>query len=248
MEANNISRLRELRGSGYEIVDGEPDIIGWTIRDAGDRKLGVVHDLLFDPEQQKVRYIIAHLRDNDFNLDKRKVLIPIGIAQLHQNNDNVILDAVTSWQIRALPTYSQNLTNQDEQDIFTIFTGAPAVSTTTNSKTPQNLYEHSNYNYDNLFRTRQKNKLQDKTGEQAFQIRQREINEQENIQARDYEKDRQYKNDPEEMVVRDKKDRWTENDNVRNQDVSKDRLIDRIKHMKEDLNQIERDLRNSRDI
>ena len=56
METNNsFSRLRELRGSGYEIVDGEPDIIGWSIRDTADRKLGVVHDLLFVPEQQKVR-------------------------------------------------------------------------------------------------------------------------------------------------------------------------------------------------
>lgn len=248
MEANNsISRLRELRGSGYEIVDGEPDIIGWSIKDSGERKLGVVHDLLFDPEQQKVRYIIAHLRDNDFNLEKRKVLIPIGIAQLHQNNDNVILDSVTAWQIRALPTYSQNLTNDDEQDIFTIFAGAPA-GTTTNTQVPQNLYEHSNYNYDNLFRTRQKNRLHDKSGEPAFHIRQREINEQENIQSRDYERNRQYMNEPEEMVVRDEKDRWPDNDNTRNQDVSKDRLIDRIKHMKEDLNQIERDLRNSRDV
>jgi len=248
MEANTINRLRELRGSGYEIVDGEPDIIGWSIKDPGERKLGVVHDLLFDPEQQKVRYIIANLRDNDFNLDKRKVLIPIGIAQLHQNNDNVILDSVSSWQIRALPTYSQNLTNQDEQDIFTIFAGAPAIGTSTNTQIPQNFYEHSNYNYDNLFRSRSKNKLQDKSEQRAFQIRQREINEQENLQTRGYEKDRQYMNEPEEMVVRDQKDRWADNDNLREQDVSKDRLIDRIKHMKEDLNQIERDLRNSRDI
>jgi hypothetical protein len=248
MEAiNTISRLRELRGSGYEIVDGEPDIIGWSIKDTSDRKLGVVHDLLFDPEQQKVRYIIANLRDNDFNLDKRKVLIPIGIALLHQNNDNVILDSVTSWQIRALPTYSQDLTSQDEQDMFTIFAGAPAIGTT-KTQMPQNLYEHSNYNYDNVFRSRQKNKLKDNSGQRAFQIRQREINEQEAIQSRDYEKDRQFMNEPEEMVVRDQKDRWPDNDNIRNQDGSRDRLIDRIKHMKEDLNQIERDLRNSRDI
>ena len=82
MENFPFNRLRELRGSGYEIVDGEPDIIGWSIRDTSDRKLGVVHDLLFEPEQQKVRYIIANLKDNDFDLDRRKVLIPIGVAVL----------------------------------------------------------------------------------------------------------------------------------------------------------------------
>src|SRR6476619_1749644 len=106
MENNySFSSLRELRGSGYEIVDGEPDIIGWSIRDVSDRKLSVVHDLLFEPQQQKVIYIVAHLKDNDYDLDRRKVLIPIGIAELQENNDNVILNAVSLWQIRALPTY-----------------------------------------------------------------------------------------------------------------------------------------------
>jgi hypothetical protein len=247
METNNsLSRLRELRGSGYEIVDGEPDIIGWSIRDNNDRKLGVVHDLLFDPEQQKVRYIIANLKDNDFDLDRRKVLMPIGVAQLHENNDNVIIDSVSSWQIRALPTYDQYMTDQDEQDIFTIFSSASPTTTTTT--TPGHLYEHSNYNYNNLFKKRSKDRLKNQPSERAFQIRQRATNDQQNLPSREYDTESQYVNEPEEMAVRNQKDKWRDTENLRDEEVKRDRLIDRIKHMKDDLNQIERDLRNSRDI
>ena len=158
---NSFSRLRELRGSGYEIMDGEPDIIGWSIRDNGDRKLGVVHDLLFEPEPQKVRYIIANLKDNDFDLDRRKVLIPIGVAQLHENNDKVILNTVSPWQIRALPTYDKHMSDQDEQDIYTIFATTYSSLPTTDPQLNQTLYAHSNYNYDNLFQNRRKDNLKD---------------------------------------------------------------------------------------
>jgi hypothetical protein len=247
METNNsFNRLRELRGSGYEIVDGEPDIIGWSIRDTSDRKIGVVHDLLFDPEAQKIRYIIANLKDNDFDLDRRKVLIPIGIAQIPENNDHVILETVTAWQIRALPSYDKHMSDQDEQDIFAIFSTAP--NTGTNTQVQQNnLYEHSNYNYDNLFRNRNKDKSQNTT-QRTFRLRQQEHSgDQGNMQSRSYENENRYANEPEEMTVRNNQNS-RDTDDLRDEYVKKERLIDRIKHMKDDLNQIERDLRNSRDL
>lgn len=244
----SFSRLRELRGSGYEIVDGEPDIIGWSIRDAGDRKLGVVHDLLFEPEVQKVRYIIAHLKDNDYDLDRRKVLIPIGLAELQENNDNIVLDAVSPWQLRALPTYDKNMTGQDEQDIFTIFSGAGSTITNNSSQAQQQLYDHTNYDYDNLFRNRRKNKLEDKTSHKEFHIKQREANNTDNMQSRQYERENQNYNEPDAMAVRHNEDRFQANDDLRTNENKRERLIDRIKHMKDDLNEIERDLRNSRDL
>jgi hypothetical protein len=248
MENNySFSSLRELRGSGYEIVDGEPDIIGWSIRDASDRKIGVVHDLLFEPQQQKVIYIIAHLKDNDYDLERRKVLIPIGLAELQENNDHVILNTVSPWQIRALPTYDKNMTDRDEQDIFAIFSGTNTIATNNTAQMPQNLYEHSNYNYNNLFRNRRKGKLEDKASQKEFRIRQRETSSLESMPAREYEQEN-YVQEPDAMAVRNDRDRFRDSDNVRDNEVKKERLIDRIKHMKDDLNEIERDLRGSRDI
>lgn len=143
-------RLLELRGSGYEIVDEQPDIIGWSIRDTQGRKLGVVEDLLFDPDLGKVRYIIASTRGNDFDLEGRKLLVPIGVAQLHEKDDDVVLPSVTAWQLRALPVYRKDrLTRTEEQEIFTIFSAAgPAVTDNTD------LYGHQYYNHDNLYRNR----------------------------------------------------------------------------------------------
>lgn len=53
---NEYRRLEELGGSDYEIVDGEPHIKGWNIKDSLGAKLGKVHELLFNPASRKVRY------------------------------------------------------------------------------------------------------------------------------------------------------------------------------------------------
>jgi hypothetical protein len=78
------TRLEELHDSGYEIIDGQPDITGWAIKTRSGKKAGEVDDLLFDADSGKVRYIIADLNKNELELDDdRKVLIPIGIAELY---------------------------------------------------------------------------------------------------------------------------------------------------------------------
>lgn len=84
LEENNYSQLRELSGSDFEIVDGEPNIIGWDVKNGEGTKIGDVDDLLFDPQSRKVRYLLVDLDSNYLNLtDGRTVLIPIGIAELH---------------------------------------------------------------------------------------------------------------------------------------------------------------------
>jgi hypothetical protein len=81
------NHLQELSDSDYEIRDGEPDIQGWDVRNQQGQKIGDVHEMLFDAEAQKVRYIIVDTEDNDLGLDdQKKILVPIGIAQIHTNN------------------------------------------------------------------------------------------------------------------------------------------------------------------
>jgi hypothetical protein len=82
------NHLQVLSDSDYEIVDGEPDITGWNVRDRHGRKIGEVDDMLFDPQSRKVRYIIVELQDVELDLvDGDKVLIPIGVADLHRSGD-----------------------------------------------------------------------------------------------------------------------------------------------------------------
>lgn len=84
LEEKNYNHLIELGGSDFEIVDGEPDIRGWKVKNEAGQLIGRVDDLLFDPESQQVRYIIVDLNDAEFVVeDDKKVLVPIGLASLY---------------------------------------------------------------------------------------------------------------------------------------------------------------------
>jgi hypothetical protein len=122
------TRLEELHGSGYEIKDGQPDIVGWNIVTQSGKKAGEVDDLLFDAEAGKVRYIIADLDGNELGLEEdRKVLIPIGIAELYtksghrrrrldpainaydplEHGNLVFIPSITAQQLDSLPLYEK---------------------------------------------------------------------------------------------------------------------------------------------
>ena len=85
---NNYYHLEELGGSDFEIAGDEPNIIGWPVKDDRGVKIGKVRNLLFDRQSRKVRYLVLDLDGNKFDLDDdRKVLIPIGIAELYRKDD-----------------------------------------------------------------------------------------------------------------------------------------------------------------
>ena len=81
-------RLEELHRSGYEIADGQPDITGWNIKARSGKKIGKVDDLLFEPHSRRVRYLVVDLDNNELGLaEDRRILIPIGIAELYTKAD-----------------------------------------------------------------------------------------------------------------------------------------------------------------
>lgn len=83
---NKYDHLVELGGSGYEIVEGEPNIKGWTVKSEGGKKIGTVDELLFEPVTRKVRYLVVDLDDNKMGVNEdKKVLVPIGIASLYED-------------------------------------------------------------------------------------------------------------------------------------------------------------------
>jgi len=148
------ARLEELHGSGYEIADGQPNIKGWDIKDVSGKQIGDVHDLIFNPDTYKVLYIVVDLDDNEFNLDDdKKVLVPIGLAQLHEKDDDVILPNVTAAQLSQLPAYEKgNITPQTESAISGIFAGG-AVAATAGA----DFYQHENFNDAKFYGRREQN-------------------------------------------------------------------------------------------
>lgn len=149
---NRPDRLHELNGSNFEIAKGQEDITGWDVLDAQRNKIGKVDDLVFDKESMKVRYIILQVKKNkDIGLDeRRKVLIPIGTAELDKDDDNVILPNMTVSQLNSIPEYNHNMLNRDmETKTFNTVTGGAAVAA------GNDFYNHEVFNDRNLYKNRQ---------------------------------------------------------------------------------------------
>lgn len=159
-------RLQELGGSDYEIADGEPDIRGWDVKDATGQRIGEVDELIFDVQSRKVRYMVIDLEGNVLDLETRDVLVPIGLAQLKDDGDDVILNNITAEQLRSLPDYDEDDINSDyEGRIRTVFGGvggaaltgaALTTDTDTDTNRDTDFYNHEHFNDDNLFGNRKK--------------------------------------------------------------------------------------------
>src|SRR5688572_21114142 len=62
----------------YEIADGYPEVRGWDVRDADDRSIGYVYDLLVDVPAMRVRFLDVELAPRFAPVEAdRRVLIPI---------------------------------------------------------------------------------------------------------------------------------------------------------------------------
>ena len=148
-DVNEYGLLEELSDSSYEIADGEPNVKGWDIKDKTGAKIGKVHDVLFNPATKKVRYLIADLEAKVFGVENRRVLIPIGLADLHEKDDDVYLPETTINQLANVPSYYKGeLTLEKEiatRESFGIQVNDPGTIDA------QTFYEHDHYNERNFF-------------------------------------------------------------------------------------------------
>ena len=147
-------RLQELDRSDFEVVDGQPDIRGWDVKNSRGQKVGEVEELIVDAQQKKVRYMVVDLDDNELDLDDRKVLIPIGLAELHKEDDDVLLPDVRTEQLRSLPAYDRDhLDAQVERTICNTLGRSDGVREHAQDMEPE-FYKHDYFNDDNLYRHR----------------------------------------------------------------------------------------------
>ncbi len=127
MENETHKYLYSLKQSDYQIVDGEPNIIGWEVKSETGAYIGKTVDLLFESDSNAVRYLIIDLSDNGMSLNDKKVMIPIGIAHLHEENDEVTLPNIHFEQFSALPPYNENNVNPETEIQVRDIIGSPAA-------------------------------------------------------------------------------------------------------------------------
>ena len=150
-------RLQELGESDFEIVDGQPDIRGWDVKNESDQTIGEVEELILDAQLRKVRYLLVDMEDNDLDLDDRQVLVPIGFAELDQEEEEVLLRGITKDQLGQLPEYdSDHLTPEVERTIATVLGRASASENipTMNAGAGDEFYNHEHFRENNLYRRR----------------------------------------------------------------------------------------------
>lgn len=155
---NKNKRLQELRGSDFEVAKGQPDIRGWEVRDQSGHLIGKVSELIFDSRAYKVRYMVVNITDSkELQLEKRTVLVPIGMAVLQSKDNDVILENVTPFQLRALPKYTiDDLGTRAELAISEVFGRkyTKGLSTDADADLSDEFYEHEQFNEKNMYRNR----------------------------------------------------------------------------------------------
>jgi stress response protein YsnF len=111
-----------------------------------------VDDLIFDKESLKVRYLILKVKKNkDLGLtESRKVLVPIGMAQLDREDDEVYLQNMNIDRLNSLPDYDKDKLNREMETR----TYTSAAGTTAAVATGADFYNNDLYNDTNLYKNR----------------------------------------------------------------------------------------------
>jgi hypothetical protein len=143
MSTDNMKhrRLQELGESDFEIVAGQPDIRGWDVFNEANTKLARVDELILDAQQRKVRYMVLKLDHKPDTGSDREVLVPIGLAQLRRDDDEVVLRGVTIDQILKLPDYDENKLDPEMEKKICSVLGRKFQDASAGMK-DQDFYEH----------------------------------------------------------------------------------------------------------
>jgi photosynthetic reaction center H subunit len=122
---SGLAHLDDL--NDYQVAEGEPDIRGWTVRDASGRDIGKVKDLVVDCSAMKARYMEVELDGDALGLDDdRHILMPVGTARLNDDDDVVVARRQAS-ELAALPRYERlPMTAERERTLREQYAGSAA--------------------------------------------------------------------------------------------------------------------------
>ncbi|HVH13188.1 MAG TPA: PRC-barrel domain-containing protein, partial [Longimicrobium sp.] len=102
--AGTLVPLRQARD--FRLPKTAPNMRGWTVFGEDHERVGVVEDLIVDPEAMKVRYLDVDMADDLFLLrEDRHVLIPMEAVELRERGEDVWVQGLTAAQVALLPAY-----------------------------------------------------------------------------------------------------------------------------------------------
>ncbi|GAA3947510.1 PRC-barrel domain-containing protein [Hymenobacter algoricola] len=144
----HLRRLRDL--SEFEVADGSPDVRGWSVRGGDGKKFGEVFELIVDVDALQARYLDVEL-DSALQLNERErhILLPIGVAALDEDGDNVFVTSLTTDSVLDYPPYVEiQITREYEEAMLrSLQLPLPAVGTA-------NFYDQDSYNEQRFYQRR----------------------------------------------------------------------------------------------
>lgn len=121
----------------------DQDVIGYSLY-AGNDKIGSVDDILVD-DAGKIRYFIVNTGAWIFG---KKVLMPIGQAQIDYQGRRIMASSLTRAQVESLPEYSGNPVDYEhEEQVRGVYRPA-ALGAADTSTAGASAYDRDSYNYD----------------------------------------------------------------------------------------------------
>jgi uncharacterized protein (TIGR02271 family) len=100
--------------SDFKVADGDPDVRGWDVVASDGRRIGEIKNLLVDTEAMKVRYLDMKVDTDLLREDQeRHALIPVGYARLDRDDNNVIVEELSSQDVSTLPEYTSEPVTRD---------------------------------------------------------------------------------------------------------------------------------------
>lgn len=119
MSTDDLDRVVPLDDlDDFRVAGDDPDPRGWEVVAADGGRIGEVDDLLVDTGAMKVRYLDVGVDDRLSAEPDRHVLVPIGYARIDRDHDRVIVDGLSSADLRAIPSYRHGpITRDFETDV-----------------------------------------------------------------------------------------------------------------------------------
>jgi len=122
---NNLVPLHE---SGFEMVDGDPDIRNWSVVASENQLVGRVSELIFDQVSRRVKYLVIDVNGKPLNLISRHVIVPIGLADIDKKENLVVIKALTVGHLASLPSYERGKISVDTENVIqSVFMRTPGV-------------------------------------------------------------------------------------------------------------------------
>jgi PRC-barrel domain len=122
-------------------VFGGNDLRNYSVyADKGDDKVGSVENILIDENTGRFRYLIV---DTGFWVFGKKVLVPVGLARLDDDDKRVYVAGLTKQQVEDLPEFTEDLAI--DQDYEERVRGVYRPSAGSSAVTPD--YNYGTYDY-----------------------------------------------------------------------------------------------------